>query len=52
MLQRAVVSGLVITPIAAGVFALVQLWSHGIGWFDLGLAIAMYAVTGFGIAIG
>jgi stearoyl-CoA desaturase (Delta-9 desaturase) len=52
MLQRAVVSALVLTPLAGGVFALVEFWSHGIGWFDLGLAIAMYIVTGFGITIG
>jgi len=52
MVQRAVVTAIVFTPIAAGVLALVQFWSHGIGWFDLGLAIAMYVVTGFGVTIG
>ncbi len=52
VLQRAVVTALVLTPIAGGVLTLVRFWSHGIGWFDLALAIAMYVVTGFGVTIG
>lgn len=51
-LQRAVVTALVLTPLTAAVLALVRFWSHGIGWFDLGLAVVMYLVTGFGVTIG
>jgi len=51
-LQRAIVSALVLLPLAGGVFAVIWFWSHGIGWFDLGLAVGMYLLTGFGVTIG
>lgn len=52
VLQRAVVASLVLGPVAASVLALVEFWSHGVSWFDLGLAITMYVVTGFGVTLG
>jgi stearoyl-CoA desaturase (delta-9 desaturase) len=39
-------------PAAGAVYALVRFWSHGISWFDLVLAIVMYALTGLGVTVG
>jgi len=52
MLQRLIVAAIVVLPLLAGVFAVIWFWSHGIGWFDLGLALGMYLLTGFGVTIG
>jgi stearoyl-CoA desaturase (delta-9 desaturase) len=43
---------IVITPIAALAWAAQHFWHNGIGWFDLSLAIVLYAITGHGIALG
>jgi stearoyl-CoA desaturase (delta-9 desaturase) len=42
----------VVAPLAALVWAAGRFWHHGIGWFDLALAAALYIVTGFGITLG
>ncbi len=52
VLQRVAVAALVLVPLAAGFLALAELWSHGISWFDVSLAVVMYVITGFGVSIG
>ncbi len=42
---------IVIAPLLALVAAVGIFWHHGIGWFDLGLAVALYVVTGLGISL-
>ncbi len=43
---------IVIAPLLALVAAVGIFWHHGIGWFDLGLAVALYVITGLGISLG
>ncbi|MGI8491340.1 MAG: acyl-CoA desaturase [Acidimicrobiales bacterium] len=43
---------LVFGPLVGLVLAVVELWHHGVGWFDLGLGAALYAVTGHGLTVG
>ncbi|MDA8268674.1 MAG: acyl-CoA desaturase [Actinomycetota bacterium] len=50
--QRTIVALLAAVPVLAGGFAVVRLWSHGIGWLDLILASVMYLVTGLGVTVG
>ncbi len=50
--QRTIVALLAAVPVLAGGFAVVRLWSHGIGWLDLVLASVMYLVTGLGVTVG
>jgi stearoyl-CoA desaturase (Delta-9 desaturase) len=46
-------TGIVVAvPPAALVVAVGHFWHHGIGWFDLGLAVALYVITGLGISLG
>ena len=52
LLQKVSASALIVVPLAGLAFAMVRLWSHGIGWFDLILAVALYIVTGHGLTIG
>jgi stearoyl-CoA desaturase (delta-9 desaturase) len=50
--QQLTVAGLVVLPFLGMLYAMTTLWSHGFSWFDLVLAAATYAVTGFGVSIG
>ena len=43
---------LVFLPLALVVYAVVATWGHGIGWFDLALALVLYFATGHGLAMG
>lgn len=46
-------TGIVVTvPLVALVVAVGYFWHHGVGWFDLGLAVVLYVVTGLGISLG
>lgn len=51
-LDKLVTAVVVIVPLGALAVAVGRFWHHGIGWFDLGLALAFYAVTGLGISLG
>ncbi len=51
-LQRRVMLGMTIIPLASLVAAIVLLWGHGIAGLDLGLLIGMYVFTGLGITVG
>lgn len=42
----------VVVPLIALVAAIDRFWHHGIGWFDLGLGLALYVATGLGISLG
>ncbi|MGB7051218.1 MAG: acyl-CoA desaturase [Acidimicrobiales bacterium] len=42
----------VVVPLVALVLAAGRYWHHGIGWFDLGLGVTLYVVTGLGISLG
>lgn len=42
----------IVIPFAAFVAAVVLLWGRGINWMQLGLMIAMYLLTGFGVTVG
>lgn len=46
-------TGVVVTgPLVALVLAVGYFWHHGVGWFDLALAVILYVVTGLGISLG
>jgi len=46
-------TGMVVTvPLVALVVAVGYFWHHGVGWFDLGLAVVLYVFTGLGISLG
>lgn len=50
--DRLVTGIIVAVPLLGLVVAVVYFWQHGVGWFDLGLATALYVVTGLGITLG
>ena len=50
--QQVCASILVFAPLIGVALSVVAFWDHGISWLDLGLAVAMYAVTGFGVTVG
>ena len=50
--QLASAAALVVLPLLALVYAVFRFWQHGIGWFDLVLAVVLYAVTGHGLTVG
>ena len=50
--DRTVTAVFVAIPIMALAVAVVFFWHHGVGWFDLGLAVGFYVVTGLGISLG
>ena len=43
---------LVFLPLGLVVWAIVHFWGQRLGWFELGLAIALYFITGHGLATG
>jgi stearoyl-CoA desaturase (delta-9 desaturase) len=43
---------LVFLPLALFVWAVVRFWTHGVTWFDVGLAVVLYFVTGHGLSAG
>jgi stearoyl-CoA desaturase (delta-9 desaturase) len=50
--QRFIAGMLVALPLCALALAMVIFWDHGIGWFDLGLAVGLYIFTGLGLSMG
>ncbi|HWG74128.1 MAG TPA: acyl-CoA desaturase [Acidimicrobiales bacterium] len=50
--QLASAAALVVLPLMALVYAVLRFWQHGIGWFDLVLAVVLYAITGHGLTVG
>ena len=52
MLQKVSAAALVVVPLAGLAYAMVRFWNHGIGWFDLILAVVLYAITGHGLTVG
>ncbi len=50
--QRLAVVLLAVLPLAGACFAVVRLWSHGVGWLDLLLSLGWYLASGFGVTIG
>ena len=42
----------VVVPLVGLAMAVAYFWHHGVGWFDLGLAVAFYLVTGLGVSLG
>ena len=51
-LQVVSAAAMVVLPLLALVYAVFRFWQHGIGWFDLVLAIVLYAITGHGLTVG
>src|SRR3974390_463198 len=48
-----IITGILVTiPLVALAVAVGYFWHHGVGWFDLGLAVALYVITGLGISLG
>jgi stearoyl-CoA desaturase (delta-9 desaturase) len=45
-------SFLVFLPLGLVGFTIVHFWNRGVGWFDLGLAVALYFITGHGLSAG
>jgi stearoyl-CoA desaturase (delta-9 desaturase) len=46
-------TGIVVAlPVGALAVAIGYFWHHGVGWFDLALAVTLYIVTGLGISLG
>ena len=52
LIQKVGSSMLVFLPLVGVALCAVAWWDHGITWLDVGLAIAMYVVTGFGVTVG
>jgi stearoyl-CoA desaturase (delta-9 desaturase) len=52
LVQMLVTLVVVLAPAAALVWAVDRFWRHGIGWFDVGLAVGLYLFAGFGISLG
>jgi stearoyl-CoA desaturase (delta-9 desaturase) len=50
--QRFSAAALIVLPLVAVVWAGLRYWRHGLGWLDLGLAVGLYLVTGFGLTAG
>jgi stearoyl-CoA desaturase (delta-9 desaturase) len=50
--ERLITGAIVFGPLSGLLWAAFRFWHHGIGWFDLALAGALYVVTGFGISLG
>ncbi len=42
----------VVVPLAALVLAVPAAWGWGLGWTDIGLAVAFYCFTGLGVTVG
>jgi stearoyl-CoA desaturase (Delta-9 desaturase) len=50
--ERLVTAFIVVAPLVGVIAAVDRFWHHGIGWFDVSLAVAFYVVTGFGVSLG
>jgi stearoyl-CoA desaturase (Delta-9 desaturase) len=50
--HRFITAVLVVSPVLALGLAIGLMWGHGIHLFDVVLAIALYAITGYGITVG
>ena len=51
-LQRLITTILVLTPVLALGAGLPVLWGHAIYWSDVILAVALYAISGYGMTVG
>ena len=51
-IQRYTNFAAVVLPFAAFVAALILLWNSAVGWTDLAILAAMYAVTALGVTVG
>ncbi len=52
MSQKLAVLGAVVIPLIGLVAAIILLWGRGVGWVELSLFGAMYAITLFGVTVG
>ncbi|HEY6796585.1 MAG TPA: acyl-CoA desaturase [Kineosporiaceae bacterium] len=50
--ERVALLAFVVIPFAALVAAVPVAWGWGLGWHDLGIATAMYVISGLGITVG
>jgi stearoyl-CoA desaturase (Delta-9 desaturase) len=50
--ESALVYAFVIMPMLALVAAVPLAWGWGLSWLDIGLAVAFYLVSGFGVTVG
>jgi stearoyl-CoA desaturase (delta-9 desaturase) len=50
--ESALVYVFVITPMLALVAAVPLAWGWGLSWLDIGLAVAFYLLSGFGVTVG
>ena len=51
-MQRSSAVVLILLPLGGAVYAAFLQWGHAITWFDLGLAVGMYLLTGHGLSVG
>ncbi len=51
-LQLSVTALLVVGPFGGLIAAVWLLWGHGVGFADIGLAVFLYFLTGFGVTVG
>jgi stearoyl-CoA desaturase (delta-9 desaturase) len=51
-LQKLITVVIVTAPALALVWAVERFWYHGISWLDVGLAVTLYLVSGFGVTLG
>jgi stearoyl-CoA desaturase (delta-9 desaturase) len=40
------------SPAESEAWSVERFWHHGIGWLDVGLAVTLYVISGFGISLG
>ncbi len=50
--DQLITSLVVLAPLCALAVAVDRFWHHGIGWFDVVLGVALYAITGLGLSLG
>ena len=50
--EAALVYAFVLLPMLALVVAVPLAWGWGLSWLDVGLAVAFYLITGFGVTVG
>lgn len=50
--MKALTVTIVVVPFALTIWAIVQLWGHGVGWLELGLLVGGWGLTGICISVG
>ncbi len=50
--ETALIGVFVVVPLVALVLAVPAAWGWGLGWTDVGLAVAFYCFTGLGVTVG